>query len=230
VATFSTLKNRVQSTLSLKSTGNELTLLEGYLNEAYEDILTRTRCRVDCGDLSTTAGSWKYRMDTDALAVLELWAEDSSALTLPFERTSFAHILDLRRSASPSDADVRYFTVEGADLLCLWPTPSGAQALGFLYVPRPATLSAAGDIPSYIPAQWHRALEMYACWRMADYDDDGSSQVGELYRVHYEGVDGRGGILRDIRLQNRWQGGRRLAPARYGRRRAWQPPSRAYDS
>lgn len=229
MANLATLRNRVQSTLSLRASGNELTLLDGYLNEGYEDILTRTRCRIDCGDLATQANVWKYRMDTDALAVVELWAEDDDGLTLPFERTSTAHILELRRSNTGADDGVRFFSVEGADLLLVWPTPAGVENLGFLYVPRPAVMSATADVPSYVPAQWHRGLEFYACWRMADYDDDGSSQVGEIYRVHYEGADSRGGILREIRQQNRWQGGRRLAPARVGRRSRWRGATRSQD-
>jgi hypothetical protein len=91
-------------------------------------------------------------------------------------------------------------------------------------------MSAAGDTPSFIPAEWHKAVEMYACWRMADFDDDGSSQVGEVYRAHYEGADGRGGMLRDIRQQNRLQGGRRNPTMRVGRRgRRVRPYTRSVD-
>jgi hypothetical protein len=226
---LATLRNRVQSTLGLKTTGNELTLLDGYLNEGYEDVLARTRCRVNCGDLTTTDGVWKYRMPSGSMAVLELWAEADGAVQ-QFERTTSRHILDMRMSTASTSSGVRYYAVEGHDLLILWPTPTSVENLAFFYVPRPTPMSATADTPSFVPAQWHRAVELYAAWKMADYDDDGSSQVGQMYRVQYEGPDGRGGILRDITQNKKWQGGRRLAPARAGRRPSWRPSSRAYDA
>lgn len=230
MATLATLRSRVRNTLGLKSTGTEATLLDDYLNEGYCDVLTRTRCRVDPGTLTTTSGEWQYRMDTDVLAVLEVWSEDTDGTINMLERATSRQILDLRRSTSAFDT-LRYYTVEGQDLLLLYPTPQSSLTIGFLHVPRPATMSNDNDTPSYVPAQWHRAIEYYAGWRMADYDDDGSSQVGELYRVRYEGGDGRGGVLAEIRRQNRWQGGRRLAPARVRRlTRATIPSLRSQDS
>lgn len=221
MATLAQLQNRVQSILSLKLSGNELTLLTEYLNEGYADILARTRCRVNCGDLATIADTWKYRLPTGILAVNEMWTEDSVNGTYPvFERVTSADIIQARRAQSSVASGLRLYAVEGHDMLLLWPTPTAVSTIEYLYVPRPTALSGASDTPSTggIPAEWHRALEYYACWRMADYDDDGSSQVGQVYRAQYEGVDGRGGILREIRQQNRAQGGRRLPTKRVGRR------------
>lgn len=231
MATLATLRNRVQSILSLKTTGNEATLLDGYLNEAYTDILVRTRCHTTCGDLTTIAGTWKYRLPTSILAVLEMWTEDATfGTTTTFEHVSTDQIIQMRRGqASTVSGNPTFYSVEGHDMLLLWPTPAAAGTIEYLYCPRPTDMSGASDTPSYVPAEWHRALEFYACWRMADYDDDGSSQVGQLYRALYEGQDGRGGILRDIRQQNRWQGGRRLPPARAGRRPNWVPSMRSAD-
>lgn len=228
--TLATLRNRVQSTLSLKNTGNELTLLDDYINEGYENVLARTRCRVHCGDLTTTAGTWKYRMPSESMSVLELWAEDSSGNVELFERTTTRHILDLRMGDTTSDDSLRYYAVEGMDFLLVWPTPASAGNLSFLYVPRPTPLSVSTDIPTYVPGQWQHAIELYATWKMADYDDDGSSQVGQMYRMQYEGTDGNGGVLREIRQDKSRQGGRRLAPARAGRRPSFVAPSRSYDT
>lgn len=235
MATLAQLQNRVQSTLGLKSSGNELTLLTDYLNEAYVDILVRTRCHTNCGDLSTIAATWKYRLPTAILSVLEMWSEDSTNGTPPeFVQVTSQELTRMRRSAastSSTSSASTYYAVEGHDMLMLWPTPQAVGSIEYLYVPRPTAMSGASDTPSYIQAEWHRALETYACWRMADYDDDGSSQVGEVYRQQYEGQDGRGGLLRQIRQQNRWGGGRRVAPMRVRRRSGGMvASSRSYDS
>jgi hypothetical protein len=231
LATLSTLQNRVQSILGLDTSGNELTLLTGYLNEGYSDVLVRTRCYTSCGDLTTIANTWKYRLPSAILAVLEMWTENTSTgTTTAFQRTTTEEIIRLRQGqTSTVSGNPTYYSVEGHNMLMLWPTPTSAGVIEYLYCPRPTDMSAGGDLPSFVPAEWHRALEMYACWRMGDFADDGSSQVGELYRVHYEGVDGHGGILRDIRQQNRWQGGRRMTPVTVGRRGVRVVTSRSAD-
>jgi hypothetical protein len=54
---------------------------------------------------------------------------------------------------------------------------------------------------------------LYAQWLAADYADDGSSNQGERYRILYEGEDGRGGRLGQIRQLVNKRGTAR-APAR----------------
>jgi hypothetical protein len=119
--------------------------------------------------------------------------------------------------------------VEGNDYLVVWPTPQAVETISFLYVPRPSALAAGADIPSFVPAQWHRAIALYAMWQMADYDDDGSSQAGQVYRAEYEGQDGRGGILRQMRQATTRMGGRRLGPMRVGRRAVLVPTYPSVD-
>jgi hypothetical protein len=230
--TLTTLQNRVQSILGLETSGNELTLLTGYLNEGYTDVLVRTRCRTNCGDLTTIANTWKYRLPSAILAVLEMWTEDVTyGTTTTFMRTSTEEIIRLRRGQQATiSGNPTYYSVEGHDMLMIYPTPTTAGVIEYLYCPRPTDMSAGSDTPSYVPAEWHRAIETYACWRMADFMDDGSSGQGELYRARYEGVDGRGGLLRDIRQQNRWQGGRRLSPVKVGRRGMRVASPRSVDS
>jgi len=232
LANLGQLRSRVASKIGMDTSDSaEVTLLDSWFNEGYEDVLVRSRCKVNCADMTLTANEWRYTLSTTPLAVLEVWTESSAGLTVPFERTTSEHILKLRAGlATNNGAPVRYYATEGADLFLVWPTPTSAETVKLLYVPRPTAMSATSDSPSYIPSEHHKALEFYALWQAADYDDDGSSQVGEVYRVQYEGVDGRGGILRRIRQGNRWKGGRSLGPARVGRRWPIRPHDPSTDS
>jgi hypothetical protein len=218
---MSTLRGAVAYKVGMSTTDSvEAERLLAWLNEGYEDVLVRTRCKVSCADLALTVNEWKYTLPTSILSVLEVWIEQSAdGRVMPFERTSSEHIIRLRAgTAVATGSPVRYYALEGSDLLMVWPTPSVADTLELLYVPRPTPLSATGDIPSYVPAEWHKSIELYASWQAGDYTDDGSSGIGEAYRVQYEGPNGMGGYLRRIRLAIRHKGGRRLGPARVGRR------------
>jgi hypothetical protein len=216
MATLDDLRARISVTLDWQLSGEDLTEIDARLNEAYEDILARTRCKVNCADMTLTADTWKYTMATGILAVLEVFKEGSS---FPFERTTTEHIIRLRRGIETATSGVRYYATEGASMFMVWPTPTEAEDVSFFYVPRPPELSSGSDQPTFIPAEFHKALEYYALWRLADTDDDQSSAMGERYRAYYEGPDSRGGILKQIIRASRWKGGRRLAPAPVGRRR-----------
>lgn len=197
------------------STGSssELARIDAWLNEAYEDVLARTACRVECADLTTIADTWKYNLPNTILDVLEVWMEGSDSETVPFERTSSRHIIRLRAGLeTATGSPPSYFATEGMNALLLWPTPTTEETINLLYVPRPTALSATGDTPSDLPSEWHKALEYYALWQAGDADDSASSKKGEYYRQLYEGPDGMGGFLDKIRKQMRQRGGRRLAP------------------
>jgi len=51
-----------------------------------------------------------------------------------------------------------------------------------------------------IPDEYHDAIVTYAMWKLADYTDDATTQNGEYYRTLYEGPDGRGGRLGQIKV------------------------------
>jgi hypothetical protein len=205
------LRTRVAQMLSLSTTAlsNDLIEIDARLDQAYEDILVRTRCKVNCADLVLTAGEWKYTLPTGILAITEIWAPDSD---LPFERTTTERILKLQRGVQSLSDGVRYYGTEGMNLLLIWPTPTETQEIDLFYVPRPGDWSDGDDSPSYIPAEFHRALEYYALWHLAGRENDSQSVQGERWRIYYEGQDGRGGMINEIKKQTRWRGGRRLAP------------------
>jgi hypothetical protein len=84
------------------------------------------------------------------------------------------------------------------------------------YVPKPTEMSSASHDPSSdtyggIPVEYHAALIEYAKWKMADYDDDGSSQMGLVYQQEYER------LVRKCLKRKRRKGGRSLGRAVVGR-------------
>ena len=90
-------------------------------------------------------------------------------------------------------------------------------------MPRPTALSATADVPSDVPAEFHKAIEFYALREAADYDDDQSSYLGRYYDQQYTAWITR--IKKAI-----WQkGGSKLPVAQMkGRRRVPTDPSQDY--
>jgi hypothetical protein len=97
------------------------------------------------------------------------------------------------------------FTLIRSDVLIIKPTPTADGQIQVWAVVKPQQMSADTDSPDEeafgaIPPEWHDAIVTYALWKAGDYADDGSSQMGERYRILYEGPDGRGGRLAQIRI------------------------------
>lgn len=197
-------------------TGNDKTELDQKLNEGILDILRRTRCYQTFGTEALVAGTWQYTMDTTALTMIKVYTTSGSSSS-QMEQVTPAELIDLQTSSTLQSSPVSRYAIAGASTLLVYPTPASADTLNLLYVPRPTAMSAAGNDPSTatyggIPAEWHYGIELYALWKMADSTDDASSAQGERYRTMYEGDDGRGGFLRQIRAEiNRKGGGPRRA-------------------
>lgn len=193
-------------------------LLGRRLNEGVREVLSRTHCYVKSASISISANDFEYELKDaltdDPLAILNVITSD----TKPCERISPEELHEYRR-ASPamSSAYTFFYAVDGANLLLLYPTPQAASTLTVYYVAKPTEMSSAAHDPSdvtygNIPVQWHDAIEYWALFRMAGYDDDASSQMGMAYRGLF---DNR---IREIRRELRNLGGRKLSRARVGRR------------
>jgi hypothetical protein len=198
------------------------TYMDSFLNEGVGDVVVKTHCKVLPFTMATTANQGDYTLTTTVLALIELNITSGSD-DFPLERMTASEILRLRRNAdtgSPSGA----YALAGANLLMLYPVPAGVDTITGLYVPRPTTLSSAGDTPSEIPAEWHRLVVYHALFRAADMDDDASSEMGERYRALYD----QG--IRDMRRAVYQHGGTRMAPIRLrSRRRALVPHNPSAD-
>jgi hypothetical protein len=128
------------------------------------------------------------------------------------QQTTPEEILLRRRGGIVTTSRGGYFATQGINKLMLFPTPTEAYNITFYYVPRPTALSASADVPSDIPAEYHKALEFYALSEAADEDDDSTSLMGDRYRLLYEG------FVSKARRQKQWRGGRDFGVLRLDRR------------
>ena len=155
------------------------------MNQGVTDVLLRTHCKVSSATLTLTSGTEDYTLDTNILRIIDMFVT-SDLQDYAMERKTVAEILALRRSVASNTSPSRYYAVAGSNLLMVYPTPSSADVVTMYYVPRPATLSTGSDTPSEIPSEFHKLVEWYALSEAADYDDDGSSNVGANYLARYE--------------------------------------------
>lgn len=182
------------------------------LNDAVRDFLVRTHCYVTSTTLSVDAA---FEDVPTTLAILDLYPTNGS---WRIERTTPAEIYGFRMASAATSASAPfYYALNGGNRLEFYPTPSSAVSLTLIHVPKPTELSSANDDPSSaslggIPQEYHPALEEYAKWKMADYDDDSSSQMGQVYQAEYMR------LVRDARKHLKRRGGRSLPRAVVGRR------------
>jgi hypothetical protein len=195
----------------LDYTGTDKAELDVKLNDAVVDVLRRTRCYVASTTISLSAGTSDYTLSTSILSILTMYGS-AGGTNFRLEQVSPQMITDLQTADATTSTSSFYYSVIGANLLSVWPTPVSSGTLTVRYVPRPTALSGASDDPSSaslggIPSEYHYALELYALWKMADSNDDQSSSQGERYRVAYEGENGRGGFLGQMKSEIRVKAG-----------------------
>jgi hypothetical protein len=212
VATLTNFRDAVTAYISMGQDATKLALMDGWINEGVADVLLRTGCKVAKATMTLTAGTDDYELSTSILQVKTIYASTTSD-DLPFEQVSEVDIVRLRRAAGGSGSASRYYALAGGNLLMIYPTPDAADVLTVYYVPRPATLTAGGDTPSEIPAEYHKAVRFYALGEAADYDDDKSAQEGDRYRALYQME------LQKMRKYLSRKGNLRLGRAVVGRRR-----------
>lgn len=219
MATLATLRNVISAKIGLDNTGSssDQALMDEWINQGVLDVMVRTRCTVLPAVLTLTAGADDYELDPDILRIL-----DATVGSVGLERRSPEDILRLRRAAT-SGGSARFYAVNGANLLMVYPTPSAGDSITFYYIPRPLALSDPDDTPEDIPAEFHKLVEWYALAEAADYDDDGSSGIGSQYIGRYE----KG--IAEARRAISQKGGVRLAPNIPGRRSRISPSVPSQD-
>lgn len=165
---------KTAATLGLDTTAgsDELTLLREWAQEGVHDVLIRTHCRVELGDLTFQANVSDYRVDQ---AVLALDEETLTSATYNLELVTPGEIYRKRLAASPSpDGTVTSLAIEG-DLMLVYPTPTTASTIRYLYVARPTAMVDDNSDPSSstyggIPVELHLCIEHYMLWRGSIYD------------------------------------------------------------
>jgi hypothetical protein len=223
MSTLADFRTNVAAVLGLENTsGGDQPLIDKWLNQAVRDILLKTHTRVTSTSVTPGAAD-DYTLATTVLAILEMYFT-TSGQKVPLEPASMSEIIRRRRGSPTAPSPARLYHLAGHDTLMFYPRPAAADSLTMYYVPRPTAMSSGTDDPSTntwggIPVEYHEAIEFYALWRGADYDDDASSQVGIAYQAQYEKK------LVEIRKAMRRKGGTRLAPAVVGRRRTRMEPT-----
>ncbi len=224
MATFGTLKNRVNKRLGLDPTasGEDDVLLSGYLNDAVRDFLIRTRMNVNRAVITLDTETDDSELSGGVLAVNELYIQGEDARTYTPTRTTPQQIIHWRRAASASGSpSITHYALQGYDLFMWYPSLPADTVVVLYFVPRPTEMTLTGNDPFVeafggIPNEFHPALEMYASWKMADIDDDSSSQMGLSYQRQYL-LD-----VQEAKRQMRRKGGRSLGPALVGRRQPYR--------
>ena len=216
---FRTRSARV-SGMSTSDSG-DTALLDAWANEAVIQFLRDTKINVQRASMAVTASSGDYTLDSDILSFVDIWMEPASGATdVLLEAVDSAEITRMRLFESTNDTSSRYYAIQGANLLKLYPAPeSSSDLLHIEYVPRPSsTLSATADDPSSstkggIPSEYHPTLEAYVKWKACEAEEHKPSENGLQFQAEYE----RG--VAKIRADAVRKGGVMRARARWGRRR-----------
>lgn len=212
------MRSRVAAAIGLDNTdgSTEQGLIDAWTNEACREFLERTKVFVEHATITLIPNISDYELPGSVLVLNTL--EVTSALdgqVVPLEPIPIEELLWRRRY--PGAVPVRYYAMQGTNLLSLYPTPVSADKLDIYYVPYPAVLQTDDDTSDAgIPIVFDPILEYWVKWRAGEYNDDGSSQNGQIYLQLFEAEikKARGRI-------RRMQGRRRPAaiPGRRSRRR-----------
>jgi hypothetical protein len=218
MATLATLRSSVAAKLGLDNTASsaEQVLIDQWVTEGINEILLRTQCTVVAGTIAASADVWQQDLAADVLAIRDIWREDAAGAIDPVLRVSEQEILDKHRSSTSSDAAYTRYAISGGNLLLLWPTPSAAYTLKTLYVAEATAMTAGSHSPATatyggIPTEFHKAIEYYALWQGAEFDENRGSQGGERYRTLFENY-----LVGIIRPAMRRKGGLDMPQVRRG--------------
>lgn len=192
---YGDMSNFVTATLGLQDIDsyNETSMIGMWLNQGVLDLLSRTRCTARCVQLNTLADVDTYTLDHNILTLID--ADNASRDGRRYRAG---------RAEKPTSGLA--FRLIRSDVLQIIPAPSeDGMTVQVWAVLKPLPMAAPADDPGdeqfgAIPPEFHDALVLYTLWKCADYSDDASSQQGERYRGLYEGSDGLGGRLGQIRM------------------------------
>jgi hypothetical protein len=199
-------RTRVSSKIGLDNDlgSNEQLLVDGWVNEGRDEVLSELKCYLVADTIELEAGTGDYTLDESILAIGQIYVA-SGGVDYTFEEVGPMELVNCRLN-SDSLSPSRRYALNGANLLMVAPVPDVADVLHLYKVPRPATMSDAAHDPSDaefggVPREYHKLIEFYALWQAADFGDDESSKFGETYRQNYEQLLVR--KKRQLRLKGR---------------------------
>lgn len=151
--------------LSDATGSEERTFLEDVANEGVREVLLETRIYVASDTISLTANTSEYAFPTDILAVLD-WDQPSDSALFTVTQAMTTDVL--RRRHAVGDGTVTQFTLLGANLLIVTPTPSADGTLTVYAIPLPTEMTLGSHDPSSatyggIPVWAHNAILAWMC-------------------------------------------------------------------
>lgn len=175
------------------SDSDDLALIDSWVNEGVVQFLKDTKVNQLTAVLAVTAGSADYTLDDDILAMTDLWYEPADGSTnILLEPVDSGEVIRMRMAQGAVEASPRYYALQGAHLIMLFPNPvSSSDELHLVYTPRPAAMSATADAPSdsakgNVPDEYHHVIEAYAKWKAAEAEEHKPSQFGLAFQAEYE--------------------------------------------
>ena len=196
---------------------DERTLMDQWANEGIFKVFQDTQCVVTAVNVNLTANVDEYALDRGVLTVLN-YAQISTNPTSRIAPMSAGEILERRFLASSGSA-VQYFAVLGGNLLIVSPKPTTAAVIQFYCVPVPDVVTATQDIfITGLPTYGQRAVEAYLNARCYEHNRD--YQNTQYWDAQYDKECGK------IKIADRRQAGRTMAPNRIGYPRSLRSPSR----
>src|SRR3972149_8780859 len=153
---------RVSAIIGLTGTaaGDEQTLIDGWVNEAQEQVLLKTHCKVGTATMALTSGTDDYTLDSGILSILDLY-NTVSTTDYPLIRLTTQDLLSYRMN-QPSSPTPAHSPGPQAATLMLYPTPGSGETLTIFYVPRPTAMTTGTHTPDSVPAAGHVGLGQHA--------------------------------------------------------------------
>lgn len=199
---------------------DELILMQRWLKRGIVDVLVKTHCYVDIGQMGLEANVTDYRTDTSLLALLNVTIPDSLGTPTELDVLSMDEILPYLSDAIATSATPTKVAIEGT-LMRIAPRPASAVTLTYVFVPRPSSMGTDGtkgndaldaSDATYggIPDEMNDAIIAYMSWQAAMYDDKQAALSPVEYRQQYEG------LCKDAKKQGRRKAGRGLHRGRVG--------------
>jgi hypothetical protein len=226
VATLAQFRSRVSSKTGLDNTAAsaEQVLMDSWINEGVIEVLLALRCYVIDLQLTLTTGKGDYTLDSSILDIQQLFVTDTASTSWSMQRCDPDEILYMRRVTAATSAPPRFYALNGANMLMVYPTPQEADVITVYYVPRPTALSSAGDDPSAaslggVPTEYHKLIEWWACAEAADFTDSSNSQKGNFYLQKFAAK------VKDYRRRQLLKGGKlpRKLPGNLARTDSFRP-------
>lgn len=193
--TFKQMIDRVRLTLGMSETisNDESALIKAWLNEGVTDILVRTRPHTRHINLTVQPNTPEHDLASTVLSLVDVVDDQGRVL----RRMTRGDILRAQSVGKPGYAFEE-------PLFWYSPIVSVATEIVAYGIMRPTPMSNDADDPTTgsfggLGAEFHPYILDYALWKAAEYVQHQDSGAGEKWRIAYEGQDGFGGDIANMK-------------------------------